>query len=310
MRRREMLALTAGAFAANAAPAFAQSAPIRLGTPQFEAAGNVYFARDLGYFAKAGLNVEVVPISNSSAIAEGVASGSLDMGLQAVLSTAVAHAHGIPFVLTAPGNSSDPTQQSAGLIVPIASPVHTAKELIGKTIGIPVLKTISEYATRTWLDKTGGDSAQVKFLELPFAAMTDALANGRIDAAWVAEPFISNNKKTTRVLSFCFNSIAPNFLVSAFFSTKAWATAHPVEIAKFSTAIRAAGAWANANGPASADVLVKEFHLDPTMLANMVRTHYADTMTPGNVQPQIDVASHYGLFSAFPANDLFLGTTH
>jgi NitT/TauT family transport system substrate-binding protein len=306
MRRREALGLTLAAVASAGAPAFAQTAAIKVGTPPFEAAGAVYFARDLGYFSKAGLNVELVPIINSSAIAEAVASGTVDIGLSAVLSIAIAHARGIPFVFVAPGNANDSAAPSAALIVPTASAIHSAKDLSGKTIGIPALKTISEYAPRNWIDKNGGDSTSVKFLELPFASMKDALDAGRIDAAWVAEPFISNNKKTTRVLSYSFDAIAKQFLISGYFSTLTWAKANPALVAKFSQAIRAAGAWANANQAASADILVKEFKLDPVTLANMTRTRYAGTMTPAAIQPQIDVASHYGLFTEFPATELLL----
>jgi hypothetical protein len=41
----------------------------------------------------------------------------------------------------------------------------------------------------------------------------------------------------------------------------------------------------------------------------MVRTRFADQLTPSAIQPQIDVAAHYGLFTAFPASELLLPTS-
>jgi ABC-type nitrate/sulfonate/bicarbonate transport system substrate-binding protein len=307
MRRRDVLGLTLAAIAAAPCAARAQTpVVIRVGTPPFEAAAEVYFAKEQGYFSRAGLDVQIVPIVNSSAIAEAVASASVDIGFSAVLSIAIAHARGIPFVMIAPGNVHDPAAQIAALIVPVASPVRVAKDLTGKTVGIPALKTIGEYAPRIWIDRNGGDSMSVKFLELPFPAMADALGAGRIDAAWVTEPFISSNKRTTRVLAYAFDTIAKSFLISGWFATSTWARAHADVVSRFSSAIRASGAWATQNPAASAAVLTSDMKLDPATLAAMVRTRFADQLSPAAIQPQIDVAARYGLFTTFPANDLLL----
>jgi NitT/TauT family transport system substrate-binding protein len=307
MRRSRALAVTAAALIAAPRRAAAQTpVAIRVGTPPFEAAAEVYFAKSQGYFTRAGLDVTIVPIVNSSAIAEAVASASVEVGFSAMLSIAIAHARGIPFVVVAPGNVHDPAAQIAALVVPNASPIRVAKDLTGKVVGIPALKTISEYAPRVWIDKNGGDSKAVRFLELPFPAMADALAAGRIDAAWVTEPFISSNKKTTRVLAYAFDSIAKSFLISGFFATTAWARAHTDAVARFSTAVREAGAWSMQNPGPSADILTRELKLDPATLATMTRTRFADQLTPSEIQPQIDVAARYGLFPAFPATELLL----
>jgi NitT/TauT family transport system substrate-binding protein len=307
MRRCDALGLTLAAIAAAPSAACAQApTTVRVGTPPFESASEVYFAKEQGYFAKSGLDVQIVPIGNSSAIAEAVASGSVDVGFGAVLSIAIAHARGIPFVLVAPGDVHVPEAQVSALVVPTASTIRTAKDLTGKTIGIPVLKTISEYAPRIWIDHNGGDSTGVKFLELPFPAMPDALAAGRIDAAWLTEPFISSNKRTTRVLAYAYDAIAKTFMVSAFFSTVAWARAHADIVARFSTAIRASGVWATQNPALSADILTRDMKLDPVTLAALVRSRFADQLVPAAIQPQIDVAAHYGLFAAFPASDLLI----
>jgi hypothetical protein len=77
-------------------------------------------------------------------------------------------------------------------------------------------------------------------------------------------------------------------------------------MARFSTAIRASGVWATQNPALSADILTRDMKLDPVTLAAMVRSRFADQLVPAAIQPQIDVAAHYGLFAAFPASDLLI----
>jgi ABC-type nitrate/sulfonate/bicarbonate transport system substrate-binding protein len=81
MRRRDALGLTlAGIVAVPTATRAQTPVSVRVGAPPYEAAAEVYFARDQGYFTKAGLDVSIVPILNTSAIAEAVASGGVDVG--------------------------------------------------------------------------------------------------------------------------------------------------------------------------------------------------------------------------------------
>jgi hypothetical protein len=47
----------------------------------------------------------------------------------------------------------------------------------------------------------------VKFIELPYPAMGPALDAGRIDAAYVAEPFLTPSKKNARLLAFADDAI-------------------------------------------------------------------------------------------------------
>jgi NitT/TauT family transport system substrate-binding protein len=189
----------------------------------------------------------------------------------------------------------------------VTSPIRTAKELNGKTIGIPALRTISEYAPRIWMDRNGGDSTTVKFLEIPFASMSAALAAGRIDAAWLTEPYLTNDKRTTRRIGYAFDAIARSFLISAWFTTAAWAHAHPDVEDRFARAVLDGGSWANHHAAASADILVRDLNYDRATLASMIRTRFADQpFTVSMIQPQIDVAARYGLFSDFPASDLLV----
>jgi hypothetical protein len=83
---------------------------------------------------------------------------------------AVAHVHGLPFTIIAPGIGYAPGKVAAAIMVPVNSPAQSGKDLNGKLLGAAALNTIAEYLPRAWIDKTGGDSTSVKFVEIAFPA--------------------------------------------------------------------------------------------------------------------------------------------
>jgi hypothetical protein len=95
-----------------------------------------------------------------------------------------------------------------------------------------------------------------------------------------------------------------SFLFGTWFTMSQWAKDHPDLVARFSTAIREAGLWADANRSKSAQILARVTIIDPTIVDSMVRARYADRTTPAMMQPEIDIASNYGDFPPFAARDM------
>jgi ABC-type nitrate/sulfonate/bicarbonate transport system substrate-binding protein len=78
-------AFLAGAAALAALPTISQAAPgdpivVRAGTIPADVAAVVEYARDLGYFKNAGLDVEIQIMQSGPVIAPAVIGGSLDVG--------------------------------------------------------------------------------------------------------------------------------------------------------------------------------------------------------------------------------------
>ena len=306
IRRAFAALIVAAATLTSAASSDAQTLPtVRVAWIPAEAAAQVVYAQEMGFFKKAGINVEIQTIGNTNAIAASVASGSSDIGFSGILSIANAYKKGIPFTIVAPGNLYDSAAPFAAIVVAQNSPIRTAKDLNGKTIGANAVKSISEYGPRAWIDKNGGDSSTVKFLELPFSAMPEAVASGRIDAEWVTEPFLALSKKNGRVLAYAFDAIGKQFLISGWFANAAWVKDHPDLVAKFASAMRETSRWANANQEKSGEILVAYTKMDPAVLAAIVRTRFADRLDPAAVQPQVDLGARYGMYAqTFPASEI------
>ncbi len=285
--------------------AFAQEVTIRVGAVPADFSGEVFYAVDQGYFKKAGLNVELQQFTNGGAVAQAVLGGALDIGLSDLVSVASGHARGVPFTYIAPAAFYASNQPTYFIAVTQSSPIRSAKDFNGKIVAVNGLRNVNQIPTMAWIDKNGGDSKTVKFIEMPYPQMPTALDQGQIDAAAMAEPFITFNKGKYRIISLGDAGIASRFLVSGYVTTSAWASAHPDIVRKFAQVIRETGEWANKNPTLSAPILVKYAKLPPEVAQNMVRTLYGDRLNAALLQPVIDATAKYDVIAkSFPAGEI------
>jgi NitT/TauT family transport system substrate-binding protein len=298
------------AVAALTQPAGAQTAPtLRVAMFPSEAAGQLYYATELGLFKKAGLDVQIIELKNGAAIAAGVAGGAADIGFSNMISLGNAHERGIPFTIIQAGGlavSSEPT--NGILAVAAGSPLHTAKDLTGKTVGIDVLGGLPLVANKAWVDANGGDSKSVKYIEVPFAEMTAAVTAGRIDAASMnlsIDPTIGKPGDPLRTLAVVYDAIAPRFASSMWFSSNDFIAKNPDAIKKFVAALRQAGLWANTHHHESALMLSKYIKQPAETIEGGARVAFPPNSDPVLFQAQIDIAAKYGaLKTAFPVTEM------
>jgi NitT/TauT family transport system substrate-binding protein len=287
-----------------------QTAPhtLRVTTTLNDAGAQLFYAQDMGFFTKAGLHVEIVPINNAGAIASAVISGDLDIGQLSIPALSAAHERGVPFVMVAAGGIYSKTRQTSALLVLKTSAIQTAAGLNGKTIAVRDLTNIGSLAARAWIAKNGGDVSTIKFVEMPDTAAAAALDQGRIDAASVSEPDLTPaTKANDRVLGYTYEAIAPEFLLGAYFTTSAYAKAHPDDIRTFAQVMRQTAIWANKNPQLSAPILAKYTKVD--VQPGAMRTLYAEKLTTAQVQPVVDASAQFHLLkAAFPATDFFYDT--
>ena len=311
MTRHRLIALVMSAVAIGvlAAPVRSQTlATVHVMTVPIDAGAEVYYAKEMGFFSKAGLDVEITPAANGGAAAAAVAGNAIDIGYADMVSIASAYGRQVPFVVVAPAALHESSAPTTALLVAPNSDIRSAKDLTGKVIAGSGLGTISGYAPRAWIEANGGDLQSVKFVELAFPAMAPALDAGRIDAAAIAEPFLSAAKKTDRVIASPYDAIAKEFLISAYFTTSSWAKEHPDVLNRFVAAIHEAALWANANHAKSAAILLQYAKIDPALAAGMTRSRYGERLNAALMQPIINVAAKYSKFAPFSADDIILKT--
>lgn len=279
---------------------------VRISTNPIDSGAQVFYAKELGLFAKAGLDAQIQPGANGAAIAAAVASNAIDVGYADLGSLAKARSRGVLFSIIAPAAMWESSAPVNMLMVAKSSPIRTAKDLSGKTIAVPGLGTSAEFAVHAWLDANGGDSTSAKYLELSYAAMPAALEAGRVDAAHVAEPFIAVAKQNARVIASADDALGKEYLRTVWFTTTAWAKEHPELVARFASVMRETATWANdrRNQAKSAAILVQYTKIDPAVVATMTRVRYGESLSASLLQPEIDANARYGGFAPFPASEL------
>ena len=283
----------------------AQELPhVRVGASPVDVGGPVYYAADLGFYKKHGLDVEIVNTSNGPATAAAIVSGTLEIGSGNALSIAQAHDRGVNFLFVAPSGGYTSTDPTAALVVAKTSTAKSAKDFAGKTFGVNTVGALGQIAICEWLDKNGVDWKAAHFVELPYSAMVPAMVAGRIEAALMTEPALDNAVAGDgKMFAPIYDTIAKDFIDGGFFALADYVKTHMDAIRRFNAAITDAAKWANANRPLSAKILEKYSGVPAAQMLHRVR--YYERLDPASIQPMIDAAAKYGtLKAAFPATDI------
>ena len=312
MNRRTALASGIALLAARA-PLGAQPLPtMTVGAVPEESVTPALWAQQSGMFRRAGLDVNVQSQGSGTAIAAGVAGGSYAAGKSSLNAIISAHSRGLPFVLIAGGSLYDSKNPYSNLAVKADSPLKTAADLNGKLIASPALNDVTTVATKAWIDQHGGDSASVKVLEFPFAAIPDALAAGRVDAGFIADPVLQQavDAGKVRVFAHAFDAIALKFMVTTWFVSADYAAKNRGTIAKFNRTMADAASYVEAH-PADAVALLAKFSgVDPAVITRSHRLAYAP-LDPALIQPVIDACAKYKVIpAAFDAKELIAPGLH
>lgn len=282
-------------------------AKLNVGTPGQQGNAGVYYAQDMGFFKKVGLDVTISTLRRGSGagVVAAVTGGSLDVGEADLMSSAAARSHGIKISFLAPSAFWINTAPTAGIIVAKTSTIHAPKDFAGKTIGVPSLSGISRVATNAWLEQGGADLTTVKFVEIPSDSVSAAVARGTIDAAVLTEPTLSNALADNHIIGSPLDAIAKQYIETGWFASDDWIAKNPQIAAKFATAMRDAQRWANANpGPAEA-IFEKYSGVTAESLKNTVHTRYGDVLSAALMQPVLDAAYKYhAIAQPMPAKEL------
>lgn len=266
------------------------------------------YAYKAGLFKKAGLNVRFTPMSSGAAVAAAVAGGSVQIGSSSLINMISAHAKHIPFTLVGTSAMYSPGDAKfVGLVVAKDSPYRTARDLDGKTFAVPGLKDLNTVAAMAWLDRNGGDSSTVRFVEMPSEPSLQAVIGGRIDATILTTPFLTQGLATgkLRELSDGYGAIAREYIELAWFTTDDYASKNPDVIVRFSRVMHDAAVYCNAHQAETVDMIAELAKLDPAVVRTMPRVQFAPYLSAALIQPLVDAAAKYKVIDApFNAQEL------
>jgi NitT/TauT family transport system substrate-binding protein len=278
------------------AGASAQDLPaITLASLINDTATSALYAVNAGLFKKAGLNAQLQLLSSGAAGTAAVAGGAAQFGLSSLVNIISAHEKGIPFTLVAPAGVVTSDVPYSQFVVRKDAPIKTAKDLNGKTIGTPGLKDMDTVAIMNWVDKNGGDSATLKFIEMSGPVALAAIEEGRIDGADLNTPTLTRGLEggKVRTLAQVFDAVAPRFCNTGWFTTDDYAAKNRDVVQKFARVMNDAAAYCNAHHADTVSMVAQNAKIDEKLVARMARITFGDYLRPAEIQPLIDVAFKY-----------------
>jgi len=280
---------------------------IRVGTgPEDQSAAFLYAAKS-GLYKKGGLNVQIVNLAGGSTVAAALAGGSLEMGKVSSLSTVTAIAKGLPFTVIGNIAYYNANNPNIALLVGADSPIHSPKDLEGKTLAAVSLQDMNAVATFAWLDRYGIDRNALKYVEIPAPAFLGALEQNRVAASTIYEPYFSGDIATgkVRVLGYPFDAIGQHFSTALIIARKDWAATHSQEVGKFLRATEEAVDYLAAHPDVSTQLTAEFGGLDPATMPKIRHATLGVALSPADLQPVIDVAAKYKIIpKGFPATDM------
>jgi NitT/TauT family transport system substrate-binding protein len=305
-RARALASLGAAAAAASVPRiGLAAAKTLKIGIVASDVSAEPIYAEAQNLYAKAGFEPQIQALPNGGAILAAIAGGALDVGFANLTSIAAARQRGAPLRIVAPATVYTDKAPVTVLVKARGSKLRTGADLRGKTVAVSTLRGELQVAVSLWIDKNGGDSAQTKFIELPFSAMAAALGAGRIDAAMLTEPALTQHKDAVELLSLAYSAIAEEFLIGGFVASDAWIRDNAEPAKRFGAMILEVARWANAHHNDTAAILARRANLDESLVRSMTRATYGERLTAESIQPVLDAAAKYGsLKEPMKAKDL------
>ena len=152
----------------------------------------LYVARERGYFAEEGLDVEIFTPGDPSTVLQTVASGRDDFGISYQTDLLIARQKDVP-VVSVMALVQHPLNSVMALET---SGISTPKDLVGKKIGSPAIPS-DELLLGTMLKSEGKTVSDIELINVGYS-LVPALISGEVDAIigayWVHESISAVNQ--------------------------------------------------------------------------------------------------------------------
>ena len=284
---------------------------LKVGIIKFADTIPFWVAEQQGFFKKAGLtNVQGVEMVGGTAIQPAIQSGQLDAGWASVVSVITAKTRKFDFKFFAGGVSVGPGHyKNESMLVKNDSPIRSAKDLVGKKVGLNTLGNIAELEVRWWLSSAGVDTSKVKLVELNAVGpdQVPPLIQGRVDAIQVNEPTVTAALKKGGVRTVGdWSFVDPKHVfLAGWVATGKWLDDNPNTAKAFAGAMKSSADWIAANKSATNKLVSEKTGVPQPLIAAMVDSEITVPVTQDDITPLIDACKKYGLSNkTFPASDI------
>lgn len=284
-------------------PASSAARKVTVGVIPIVDVAPIYLGKQKGFFSKRGIDLTLVQESGGAAAVPGVVSGQFQFAFGNVVSLLLAESKGLDIKAIANGNASTGVQGKdfGGVVVPKGSAITSAKDLAGKTVAVNNLRNIGDTTVRQSIRKAGGDPATVKFVELNFPDMPAALAQHRVDAAWVVEPFLTvSEQQGATLIASNFVDTAPNLTIATYFTTERQIKADPQLAKNFQAAINESLNYAQSNPAEVRKIILTYTKITPAVADKIILPAWPQSINVQSLDTLAGLMTQDGLVSKKP----------
>lgn len=244
----------------------------------------MYLAQQEGLFEREGLSIQMQIIQNAAAMVPSVINGQLAIGTGSGTPFLNAVSRNVPIRMAAPAcnNPGTPEQDTLAVVVAKDSDIETIADLAGKTVAMNAIGAQPHIALEKMLIEEGVTTDEIDYAPMPMADAVAAVGQGRVEAAALAEPFVTiAQQQGLRYLSAIYSlAFQGSGVESVFYAAEDVMTARRDEFEAFSRATIEANQMANEDPQLAQSILTQYLDMDPNIAAAMVMPEFAtDTQT-------------------------------
>ena len=255
-----------------------------------------FFATKTGIFSRLGLDVQMIIATSPPAMLPGVIGGSVQIGSSTAVQVAMARENGLDVAFLAASDIQWQGRPDTGIVVRTDSPIHQPSDFIGRRVASPGANGTFYLMFFRYLLNHGVDPNRVTMVEAGFGQMADLLRSGAADAVLATQPFIFQllDSGLGRRIEY-FEAPGPYTIDSFYICTKAWATAHPDQVAKAREGLRQAAAAMQANPAQTVAIEAETFKLSPDIIKRLGSPSFPSNITPADLTLWLDLGHKVGL---------------
>lgn len=266
----------------------------------------LYIGIERGFFAAEKLRVRPRIARTGAVTVAAVLSGDAQFGWTNTTSAIIARSRGLKLKLVTrgPRGGSRATESGGGggyILVKRDGEVKSLRDLEDKTIAMPLLRSIATLTTSRALEKQGVDVSKVKFVEVPFPQAVPTLERGRVDAAFVAEPFATAAlQEGYRSISRPLIETAPDYITAGFFTSEKYIAANKDVVDRFARAVHRSFDYAATHPQAIRDVLPTYTEIPPMVAQKIALPDFSPYTDTSTIELTADLAKKYGYIKQKP----------
>jgi NitT/TauT family transport system substrate-binding protein len=263
----------------------------------------LYVGMKRGFFKQENLTIQPQLAEGGATITAQTVSGDLQVGFSNVTSLAIASSKKLPVQIVASGvqGAKDDSGAWDAVLSKKGSPIKDLKALEGKTVSVNNLNNVGPLTINNAMEKAGADYKKIKYVEVPFPDANAALDTGRIDAAFVVEPFVSQGTaQGANEVTHSFEETAPNYAVATYFVTKEYAAKNKDVLDRFVRAINKSLDYAQTHPDEVRQIVPTYTKIPKDVAAKMKLPQWSSDLNQPSIQQTVDLAQKYGFIKDKP----------